>query len=126
MTLQEAIIDSVVELHGDFGLASILAGFVVKMFNGYTRMFILRVNRRSQSILSTSLPIVTSVGQVKLAIKTLHLSGTIRCAYKFLINYDKEKLRELRQNHNFSVEDQVKLTSIIEKSHRRMVKKPQS
>ncbi|GFS65809.1 hypothetical protein TNIN_5891 [Trichonephila inaurata madagascariensis] len=124
-TLKEAIIDSVEELHGDFGLASILPGFAVKMFNRSTRMFILRVHRKFQSVLSTSLPIITSVENVKLAIKTLHLSGTIRCAYKFLVNYDKEKLCELRQNYEFSAEDQVLLSSIIEMSQRRMGKKPQ-
>ncbi|GFR00070.1 nose resistant to fluoxetine protein 6 [Trichonephila clavata] len=112
--------DSVEELHGDFGLASMLPGFTVKMFNRSTRMLILRVRRRVHSVLATSLPMVTSVEKVKLAIKTLHLSGTMRCAYKFVVNYDKEKLCEIRQNHHFSAEDQVYVTSIIEKCQRRM------
>ncbi|GBM41200.1 Ribonuclease P/MRP protein subunit POP5 [Araneus ventricosus] len=121
--LKQAILDSVQELHGDFGLASIHAGFSIKMYNAVTRIFILRVRRQYHPILSTSLVMMTSIGKIRLEIRTLHLSGTIRSAYKFLLTYDKQKIQQLIRKHNLHADAIQELSTVIENSHHRFAKK---
>ncbi|GFT63025.1 hypothetical protein NPIL_685511 [Nephila pilipes] len=122
--LKQAINDSVNELHGDFGIACIQARFIIKVFNPITRIVVLRVDRRFHSVLSTSLPLVTSAGKLKFTIRTLHLSGTIRCALDFLVNYDKQKLCQLVQKHDISAEDQQELSAIIANCEQKLYKIP--
>lgn len=121
--LKQAILDSVEMLHGDYGLACIQAGFSIKMYNPATRMFIVRVHRKFHSVLGSSFPFITSIGKIKLIIRTLRLTGTIRSALKFLINYDKEKLTELVHALQLTSEMTNELADMIEKCHNRLAKK---
>lgn len=121
--LVQAIFSSVETLHGDFGVACIQAGFSIKMFNPATRIFIARVHRRFHSILGSSLPFITTIGKLKLCIRTLHLSGTIRSALKFLIKFDKEKLAEMVQTLELSSEMESELNKVISKCHTRFAKR---
>lgn len=121
--LKQAILDNVEELHGDYGVACIQAGFSIKMYNAGTRMFIARVHRKFHSIVGSSLPFITSVGKIKLEIRTLHLTGTIRKALQFLIKYDKEKLTELKCTLQLTSEMTSELAKLIDKCHTRLAKK---
>lgn len=121
--LREAILKSVADLHGDYGLASIQAGFSIKMYNPATRVFIARVHRKFHNVVSSSLPFITSIERLKVCIRTLHLSGTIRSALKFLIEYDQEKLAELIHTHQLSSEMQSELNGLVNKCHTRLAKR---
>lgn len=121
--LKEAIRKSVQILHGDYGLASIQAGFSIKMYNPATRVFIVKVYRKFHNVISSSLPFITSIEKLKVCIRTLHLSGTIRSALKFLIKYDQEKLAELVHTHQLSSETQSELHDFIKKCHTRLAKR---
>ena len=121
--LEQAIRDSVENLHGDYGLATIQAGFSIKLYNPATRVFIARVHRKFHSVLSSSLPFITAIGKLKVCIRTLHLSGTIRSALKFLVVYDREKLTELIYTLQLSTEMQTELQELIYKCHNRLAKR---
>lgn len=121
--LKKKILDSVQETHGDYGLACISPGFSLKMYNPATRVFILRVRRNFHSVLGTTLPLITFVNKMKLAIRTLHLSGTIRSSYKCLIEFDKRKLNELVSDHQLPESTKGELASMIEKCQNRLAKK---
>lgn len=121
--LRRAVLDSIEMLHGDYGLACIQAGFSIKMYNPSTRVFILRVRRKFRTIVGSSLPFLTSIGKLKVGFRTLKLTGTIRSAFKFLIQYDKEKLSELVKTLQASAETTKELSQMIEKCHTRLAKR---
>lgn len=121
--LKRAILDSVETLHGDYGIACIQAGFSIKMYNSATRLFIVRVYRKYHSLLGSSLPIITTVGKLRVGFRTLRLTGTIRSALKFVIQYDREKLTEIVNVLQATSEMQEELSAIIEKCHKRLAKR---
>ncbi|GIX82808.1 hypothetical protein CEXT_509801 [Caerostris extrusa] len=121
--LRRTIIENVVELHGEFGMGCILASFAIKMFNPHTRTFIARVHRRACNILSTTLAMITKVGNMRVAIINLHLSGTISSASKYLNEYNRQKLNELIKRHDISAETAKEISDEMEKSYERLNKR---
>ncbi|XP_035225972.1 uncharacterized protein LOC118198415 [Stegodyphus dumicola] len=121
--LKQAILAAVEQNHGDYGLACIHAGFSIKVYNPATRILILRVRRCAVLVLSTTLPLITTAGKIQLAFRTLRLTGTIRSAFKFLIDFDKKKLMELVSKHKISSEHEKQLSDMIMKCHKRLAKR---
>ncbi|KAG8193742.1 hypothetical protein JTE90_005040 [Oedothorax gibbosus] len=121
--LKQKILNCVQETHGDYGLACIQPGFAIKMYNPATRIFIIRVRRGFHSVLGTTLPLVTSVGKVQLSIRTIHLSGTIRCAYKRLLEFDRQKLNEIICDHRVAQSTKDELAVMTENCQKRLSEK---
>lgn len=124
-----AVLHSVQALHGDFGLACLLTGFRVIMYNPMTKVILFTVPRRFHYILCTSLPMVKSVRASPASeterssfFKTMHVSGTRRSACQFILNYEKQKLCELVQKHGISAKVQ-KTISALKKYRKRLERK---
>ncbi|XP_022095807.1 ribonuclease P/MRP protein subunit POP5-like [Acanthaster planci] len=90
--LYSAVKDAVKEVHGDYGAAALAWGLNVKYLNPHTGVMLIRVRRQNQKILSTTLPFIKSVAGYPVTVRTLHISGTIRCCQKFLIKYNRRQL----------------------------------
>lgn len=121
--IKHTVLNMVNEVHGDYGVACILAGFSIKMFNPVTRILIFRVRRQYHSILSTTLPLITSVGKIKLIMRTLKLSGTIRCASKFIIAHDNAVLTNMVHQLQIAPNMEKELKELLENCHHRLAKK---
>ncbi|XP_071946300.1 ribonuclease P/MRP protein subunit POP5-like [Antedon mediterranea] len=90
--LLNEIKQSVVTMHGDYGIGSVMPGFNVKYLNPYTRIFIVRSRRRSYKFVSTALPFMKKLLDKPCRITTLHCGGTIRSCQKFLLKYQRQQL----------------------------------
>uniref|UniRef100_A0A2L2YIW8 Ribonuclease P/MRP protein subunit POP5 n=1 Tax=Parasteatoda tepidariorum TaxID=114398 RepID=A0A2L2YIW8_PARTP len=121
--IKNTVLDMVNEIHGDFGVSCILAGFSIKLFNPVTRIVIFRARRQHHNILSTALPLITAVGKMKLIMRTLKLSGTIRSASKFIIAYDNAKLIDMVHQLQIAPNMEKELKELLENCHHRLAKK---
>jgi len=104
--VSEAVKKAVKQLHGDFGLACISSSLSVKYYNVYTNLMIIRVLRKFEEKVSSSLafafqPLKVSSdkdsNECPFFLHTLHVSGTIRSAQKVIIRWNK---RMLSAEHN--------------------------
>lgn len=91
IAFHNAIMDKVEQLHGDFGVAAIRAGFTAKYCNEKTRIAIIRIRHGPHKLVTSSLPFITSVDKNDVAIRTLYTGATIRQCYKFLLVYQQRK-----------------------------------
>ncbi|XP_044733303.1 ribonuclease P/MRP protein subunit POP5 [Chrysoperla carnea] len=92
--LYNAIIAKVQQLHGDFGVAAIKAGFVAKYCNKLTRIALVKVRHGPHRFVTSSLPFITSIDTKAVTIRTLYTGATIKQCFKFIIGYQKTKLIE--------------------------------
>lgn len=91
-SLYKAITSKVQQLHGDFGAASIRAGFVAKYVNESTRIALIRVRHGPHRFVATSLPFITSINSKPVTLQTLYTGATIKHCFKFIINYHQSNL----------------------------------
>ena len=86
---EKAVINSVKasfeRLHGAAGLALIVGGLKVKYINTKSLVVLMRVYRASCQQLLQALALVTRISGENVFFSTLHVSGTIRSCYKFLL-----------------------------------------
>nr|CAG4644411.1 EOG090X0GYO [Lepidurus arcticus] len=110
--LLHSIIKYVNQIHGDFGVASIQAGFQAKYCNANTRITILRVRHGPHRILASTLPFITSINRKEVLLQTLYTGATMHHCFLFLKNYHKKKLEEALKNAR-SEADRSHLTKIL-------------
>ena len=96
-------------IHGDFGTASIRPGFTgrlgsligdctclsekesciyffsAKYCNELTRIAIIRVRHGPHQLVSSILPLITSIGKYKVTLRTLYVGATLKNCYKRII-----------------------------------------
>jgi RNase P/RNase MRP subunit POP5 len=87
--------DTVQSIHGDFGLGSLLKSLAVKRLSLDTRTAVLVCQRGPHTLLSSSIPFVRAVKQVNCTFQVIHLSGTIRSSFKFLVKKFGKDNKEL-------------------------------
>ena len=93
----DVIKEAVRAMHGDFGLASVRS-LQVKKFSVETGVAILSVQRGQHELIASAVPFVKRFKDLPCCLQLLHLSGTIRCAVKFLIRmYQHQSQQFLKQ-----------------------------
>ncbi|KAJ8918871.1 hypothetical protein NQ315_011163 [Exocentrus adspersus] len=93
-SLHEAIIQKVQQLHGDFGVAAIRAGFTAKYFNEHTRVAFVRTRRGPHKFVCSAIPCIKSIENRNAVVNILYVGATIRQCFYFLKNYQQEKFDE--------------------------------
>ncbi|PAA58367.1 hypothetical protein BOX15_Mlig024472g3, partial [Macrostomum lignano] len=82
-----AVRESVLTLHGALGLGRVVNRLKLVDWSRDTGVLVLRVSRDTHRYLASALPFVKSLHGSRVAIATLHCSGTVRCAAKFLTRF---------------------------------------
>lgn len=89
--LHNSIMQKMQQLHGDFGVAAIRAGFTAKYCNEKTRIAIIRIRHGPHKLVASVLPCVNSVDNKQVIINALYTGATLRQCHKFLLNYQQQK-----------------------------------
>ncbi|RWS14210.1 protein argonaute-4-like protein [Dinothrombium tinctorium] len=91
-----AIRSKIHEIHGDFGLGSVLMSLNCKKFDKITKIVIISCRRDPIQALLTSLPLVTRIGDVFCTLNSLKLTGTLRSCLKSLALYYKRENNKMK------------------------------
>lgn len=85
------------QLHGEFGLGSVLLNFYSKRYNPATRTGVLVVKREAYRFLVSALPLVRTIRDHPVAMSVLKLSGTIRGCLRALQGYHGKAICEAKR-----------------------------
>ncbi|KAH8319398.1 hypothetical protein KR067_007248, partial [Drosophila pandora] len=91
-TLSKCLLQNVEKYHGVYGLGLIENGFRVKYCNDRTKTAIIRCLHRGQKFISSVLPLITLIGDVRAKFRTLYIGATIIQCNKFIIKHQKQFL----------------------------------
>ncbi|KAG5881936.1 hypothetical protein JTB14_034294 [Gonioctena quinquepunctata] len=92
--LFESILKEVQQLHGDYGVAAIRAGFIAKYVNEHSRTAVIRTRHGPHKFVSSSIPFIKQVAEKKVVINILYIGATIKHCFLFLKNYQQRKFNE--------------------------------
>ncbi|XP_066962100.1 ribonuclease P/MRP protein subunit POP5 isoform X2 [Macrobrachium rosenbergii] len=95
--LWDTLIETVQEMHGDFGHAAVERGFRVKYTDEKTNIAIISTSRNTYPLVASSLPFVEKVGQSNVKIKTLNVSGSLKHCLLFVKKHHKKCLWESKE-----------------------------
>lgn len=96
----DAIRQSVSQLYGDFGLASVQQTTQLKRFSPATRTGVVATKRVNYGLTLTALPLIRRVRQTDCIFRVIHLSGTIRGGLKGLRRHHNKQIVELKKQMN--------------------------
>ncbi|EDW41848.1 ribonuclease P/MRP protein subunit POP5 [Drosophila sechellia] len=91
-SLTKILLQNVEKYHGVYGLGVIEQGFRVKYINDRTKMAIIRCLHRGQHFVSSVLPLITLIGDVRAKFRTLYIGATIIQCNKFIVKHQKQFL----------------------------------
>ncbi|GFO21431.1 ribonuclease p/mrp protein subunit pop5 [Plakobranchus ocellatus] len=91
----QAVKASLLDSHGDFGLAALQSSLSVKYLNIKTNIAVIRGERRHFDMLTSSLVFIRKIGGKDVVFKTLHVGGSIRSCQKFLIGHHRKNLTQI-------------------------------
>lgn len=74
----------VAKTYGDFGVACLSRGFILKKFDKKEGYIIIQLRKGVHEVVMSILPLITSVNQKPCGFNMLHLSGTVRSSFKHL------------------------------------------
>ncbi|KAJ8964521.1 hypothetical protein NQ314_004816 [Rhamnusium bicolor] len=94
VSLYSAITDKVQQLHGDFGVAAIRAGFIAKYCNEHTRVAIIRTRHGPHKFVASCIPCIRRIENRHVTINILYIGATIRHCFFFLKIYQQRKFDE--------------------------------
>lgn len=78
-------------LYGEFGVASIRAGFSTKYCNEHTKVAVVRVRRGPHKFVASCLPCIKLIDNRSVIVNTLYMGATIRQCFIFLKSYQQEQ-----------------------------------
>ncbi|XP_014102945.1 ribonuclease P/MRP protein subunit POP5 [Bactrocera oleae] len=93
--LAKCVLRNVKKYYGDYGLGIVEHGFRVKYCNERTKIAIIRCLHRSHRTLTSTLPLITMIGDVRAKFHTLYVGATIIHCNKFIINHQQRFLDEM-------------------------------
>ena len=76
--LQTLLKHQVQDHFGDLGYAQVSSNFVIKFWNPQTKLFILRVSRDHEQLVTNSMIMATNINNMPARIRILHVSGTLQ------------------------------------------------
>ncbi|XP_030385196.1 ribonuclease P/MRP protein subunit POP5 isoform X1 [Scaptodrosophila lebanonensis] len=91
-TLTKCLLQNVKKYYGVYGLGLLEHGFRVKYCNERTKIAIIRCLHRGQHFVSSMLPLITLIGEVRAKFRTLYTGATIIQCNKFIIKHQRQFL----------------------------------
>lgn len=107
-----AILQSVENTHGDYGISCIKKSFKVKYINPYTSVVFIKCSRDYYRMLWQAITFLKDIAERRCFLRTLHLGGTIKSCQRFLIKHNKEQLVKMLAQCKTSAERQT-LSNVI-------------
>lgn len=95
--LQEAVLQAVKRIHGDYGVGAVTAGLSVKYLNPETGAAFISSGRGPHRLVASALPFITQVGGKAATVRSLHHAASMRHGFIFLKKYNEDKLKEMEQ-----------------------------
>jgi ribonuclease P/MRP protein subunit POP5 len=117
-TLRNTIKQSILTLHGDYGLACVQSNLNVKYFNVTTDIALLRVPRDYYRLAWSAITVITHLLSSPCSINIIHVGGTIKSCQKRLIAYNYNKLKDHINNSTSLVKRRklkLKIMEVIKK-----------
>ncbi|XP_047115813.1 ribonuclease P/MRP protein subunit POP5 [Schistocerca piceifrons] len=90
--LQASILKKVEQLHGDFGIAAVQAGFTAKYCNKWTRIAMIRTRHGPHRLVASTLPMMNDVSGHQITLHTLYVGATLQQCYRFVRRYQQRQL----------------------------------
>ncbi|ALC43165.1 CG14057 [Drosophila busckii] len=91
-TVAKCLLKYVEKYYGVYALGILEHGFRVKYCNDRTKIAIIRCLHRGQRYLSSILPLITLIGDVRAKFRTLYVGATVIQCNKFIINHQRQFL----------------------------------
>ncbi|XP_034480508.1 uncharacterized protein LOC117786399 [Drosophila innubila] len=91
-TLSKCLLQNVEKFYGVYGLGLLEHGFRVKYCNERTKIAVIRCLHRGQRYVSSILPLITLIGDVRAKFRTLYVGATVIQCNKFIIKHQRQFL----------------------------------
>ena len=111
-TIKNTIKNSVKELYGEYGQTTFTHGMYVKYTNPYTGIFFLQVARDYHREVRTCVSFVKMLRQRLCVLSCIHVTGTLKSAERYLLDYNTKKMRLMYERCSNPV-DKQKVVDII-------------
>ncbi|XP_055863273.1 ribonuclease P/MRP protein subunit POP5-like [Biomphalaria glabrata] len=112
--LYRAIKQSIISNHGDYGIGALDQSLRVIYINTGTRIVLIRAERKYFHMVTSAIIFIRKIGLHDVIFKTLHVGGSIRQCFKFLIKYHQKSFPSMYQSCQ-TEDDKIKvLESIID------------
>lgn len=93
--LQASVFKKVEQLHGDFGIAAVQAGFTAKYCNKWTCIAMIRTRHGPHRLVASSLPLMNEVSGHQITVRTLYVGATLQQCYRFIRRYQRQQLTKI-------------------------------
>ncbi|KAH8418216.1 hypothetical protein KR222_001067, partial [Zaprionus bogoriensis] len=113
-TLTRCLLQSVEKYYGVYGVGLLEHGFRVKYCNERTRIAVIRCLHRGQRFVSSILPLITLIGDVRAKFRTLYMGATIIQCNKFIIRHQRQFLDRMMGQVASAKERQDLLKCVME------------
>ncbi|XP_033735462.1 ribonuclease P/MRP protein subunit POP5-like [Pecten maximus] len=90
--LYKCIRDAVIKSYGDYGFGVLKSSLSVKHWNSATSIVLIRAKRGAHTMVQSALTFVKKISNNDAFFNTLHIGGTIRSCYKFLVRHHQQQL----------------------------------
>ncbi|XP_069118549.1 ribonuclease P/MRP protein subunit POP5-like [Argopecten irradians] len=95
--LHLCIRNAVQQSYGDYGRGVLRTSLSVKHWNRATNIVLIRAKRGAHTMVQAALTFIKTIAGTDAFFSTLHIGGTIRSCYKFLVRYHQQQLPSLLQ-----------------------------
>ena len=103
------------DIHGDFGLGSLLKSLTVKKLCPQTKIAVVSCQRGPHELLSTSIPFVHKVSSLSCSLQVIYLSGTFRSSLKFLMRKYGRENKELEEQLKKRTDKKKKIVKAVKR-----------
>lgn len=93
-SLYAAINGIIQQLHGDFGAAAIMEGFMAKYCNKRTKIAVIKCRHGPHKLVTSSIPFIKRIESKNVSIHILYIGATIKHCFKFVSNFQQKKFDE--------------------------------
>ncbi|KAH8365668.1 hypothetical protein KR093_003175, partial [Drosophila rubida] len=112
--LSKCLLQNVEKYYGVYGLGLLEHGFRVKYCNERTKIAIIRCLHRGHRYVSSILPLITLIGDVRAKFRTLYVGATVIQCNKFIIKHQRHFLDRMMGQTASAKERQDLLKRVME------------
>ncbi|XP_060083219.1 ribonuclease P/MRP protein subunit POP5-like [Ylistrum balloti] len=113
LELYKCIRDSVIKSYGDYGYGVLKSSLSLKHWNKASNIVLIRAKRGSHAMVQSAITFVRKICSTDACFNTLHIGGTIRSCYKFLVHHHQRQLPSLLQECQTEKERSAVRTAIL-------------
>ncbi|KAL9873223.1 ribonuclease P/MRP protein subunit POP5 [Glossina fuscipes] len=112
--LSKCILAAVRKYYGAYGLGRVELGFCTKYCNERTKIALIRCSHQSHKFVTSILPLITTIGDVRAKFHTIYVGATIINCNKFIVKYQQKCLDRILGQIESAKERQDTIKRIME------------